>query len=103
MSNPKYASQTYVAPSPDVEVIGEGVLALLRNLHADDIAPFLKQYNLETVEPEKWYPMQLILDIEKAIVEAKINVSETLVAIGVKGMDTVTFVNVNSLAEAIYA
>jgi hypothetical protein len=97
----KYVAETFVAPSPEAEVIGQGFLALVNNLQSEDIKPFLKQYQLEAIEGDKWYPMQLVLDIEKAMVEAKVNATQNLVAIGISLVDTMPFPNVTTLEQAI--
>lgn len=48
---------------PSCEIIGQNVLAFVDNLQSEDIQPFLAKHNLETVEPDKWYPLQAWLDV----------------------------------------
>ncbi len=79
----------YISASPNAEVIGAALLALVKNLHYEETEPLLKRYGLETIEPFTWYPEQKILDLLKEIADGKTNVSENLVAIGMKASETI--------------
>ena len=100
----KYAAQEYVASSPDAEILGAALLALVQNLKADELLPVLKKYGLDKMDPNTWYPQQLILDFYKGMADNTINISENLVAIGIKAVETVPQdPNAKTLEEAILA
>jgi len=79
----------YISISPNAELIGAALLALMKNLRHEEIEPLLKKYDLETVDPHKWYPEQKILNLLKEIEDGQTNVSENLVAIGMKSFETI--------------
>src|SRR5258708_25855368 len=72
-------AQKYVASSGEAEILGVSLIAMLENLRAADIRPILESYGLDEVEPKKWYPQQLILDVHRAIAESKIYAVDNLV------------------------
>jgi hypothetical protein len=82
-----YIAQEYIASSPEAEIIGALMLALVQNLKADELVPMLKTYGLADIDPNKWYPQQLVLDFFKAVAANSVNVSENFVAMGMKSMD----------------
>ena len=85
----RYAAQEYVASSPDAEILGAVLLSFVQNVKADELMPFLKKYGLDEMDPNKWYPQQLILDFYKGMADNTINMSENMVAIGIKSVETV--------------
>jgi hypothetical protein len=80
-----------VAVSPQSEISGHLVLSFTQNLHRDEIKPILRKYNLEPVDPEGWYPQQRLLDVFRDIQDGHTNVSQNLVAIGMKGAETAVY------------
>ena len=86
-----YIPIPFVAPSPDSEVLGQLYLAFIQNLRAEEIQPILKKHGMEDMRGDQWYPVQTILDIYKDIIDGRENVNDELVAIGMKGVDTVPF------------
>lgn len=64
---------------PETEISGEGILSLVQNVRTDEIQPILDRHNLGKLEPAKWYPAQIYLDVLADIrAEFRLN----LVAIG---------------------
>lgn len=61
-----YQSVVYQAPEGS-EVLGVIILPYFDNLASDKINPILKSHNLskEDIDPEGWYPLQLLADISK--------------------------------------
>ena len=93
------AVQKFVA-APGAEVLGTSMLALPQCLKADEIMPLFAHHGISAIDPDKWYPQQIILNVYKDIVEGRSNVSENLVAIGVKSSDTMQFPPTVNSAEA---
>ncbi len=92
----------YVASSPNAELIGGALLALVKNVNHEDIEPLLKKHGLENIQPMQWYPEQPILDLLKAIADGETNVSENMVAIGIKAIETIPFpVEIDTLEKFI--
>ncbi|HEX2621758.1 MAG TPA: hypothetical protein VHL11_16485 [Phototrophicaceae bacterium] len=83
--------QKFKASSPNAETIGQLLLSFFHNLQYKDIEPVLTKYKLDHLEPAEWYPQQLGLDIFKEIAEGGINVSDNLVAIGMKAAEYASF------------
>jgi hypothetical protein len=99
---PPYIATTFVAPSPEAETLGGAALSLTGNVRAEDIKLILQKHGLEAIEADKWYPMQLTLDIMKDIVESRENVLEDLVAVGIKTVETAPVApEVNSIESAL--
>ncbi|MEP7286552.1 MAG: hypothetical protein ABI947_12375 [Chloroflexota bacterium] len=87
----KYVAQPCVASSPEAEVMGTGLLGLIKNLRADDVLPYLQRYGLDSIDADHWYPHQLSLDFQRAIEESHINSTDNLVAIGMAVMEKAPF------------
>jgi len=49
--------------SRNAEVTGNTMLSLLENINHDHIAPILEQHRLTHIYPDKWYPIQVWLDV----------------------------------------
>lgn len=92
----------YVASTPQAEVIGRALLAYDDALEYESFKPILAQYDLLEIDPEKWYPQQLTLDIQKAI-KGTAGGSNALISIGMKIIDTAVFPPMDSLNAAIEA
>jgi hypothetical protein len=100
---PTYIATLFVAPSPEAETLGASGASLIQNVRAEHIQPILKKHGLESIEVDKWYPMQLTLDIIKDIVESRENVLEDLVAVGVKAVETAPLPSeINSIESALF-
>ncbi|MEP7286550.1 MAG: hypothetical protein ABI947_12365 [Chloroflexota bacterium] len=84
----KHVAQKFIASTPDAEVFGGALLGVIENIRADEIRPYLQKYNLESLDANRWYPEQLILDFQRAIVESRVNSTDNLVAMGMKGIDS---------------
>ena len=101
-STTRYVAQPFTASSPQAEMLGASLAALMENLQREDIMPFLEAHHLDKIEPMKWYPQQIVLDFERSIAESKINAIDSLVAIGMKGIDSMPFdPSIKTLEQAI--
>jgi hypothetical protein len=99
---PRYVAQKYVASSPDVKLVGGVLLALQQETGVDDIKPLLQTYDLSEIDPNQWYPQQLLLDFYKAIAEMKFNSKQNLTGIGIQFMSTIPIdPKVKTFKEAI--
>jgi hypothetical protein len=87
----KYVAELYVTPSPDAEIIGQGVMAFSQNIRADEMQALLQKHGLTSIQPDEWYSFQLCLDILKAVAESDSNGTASLVAIGMKIIDVMPF------------
>ena len=93
-----------VVSSPRAETSGRLVLAFTQSLHHDEIKPILRKYQLEPVDPDAWYPQQRLLDVFREIQEGHTNVSQNLVAIGMKGAETAAYPpEIDSIKTALLA
>jgi len=89
------------AASSTGEVLGLSLLALPACLHASQIMPLLERHGFGQIDPNKWYPQQNILMMYKDILEGRSNVSESLVSIGIKSVDTMQFPPEVNTVEAV--
>jgi hypothetical protein len=93
-----------IALSPQSEISGRLVLAFTQNLHRDEIKPILRKYELEPTDADGWYPQQRLLDVFRDIEAGKTNVSQNLVAIGMKGAETAAYPpHIDSIKTAMLA
>ncbi|MEP7289691.1 MAG: hypothetical protein ABI947_28400 [Chloroflexota bacterium] len=91
----------FIASTPNAEVLGESILGYKKCIKHDEIEPILLKYELHDVRAEDWYSHQMILNVLRDIEERKSNVSESLVAVGIKIMELATIPeSVNSI-EAV--
>lgn len=58
-----YVAKPYVAGTPDAEVMGSTMIAFTENLEFDRISQLLEDHNLTTIDPDRWYPHQLWMDV----------------------------------------
>jgi hypothetical protein len=101
-STGKYVGQPYVSPSPDVEVLGQVLFAYTENIRAEEMALILQKYNLTNIQPDQWYPLQLSLDAARALADSASTGTESLVAIGMKLIDTMPFPpDVKTIPQAV--
>lgn len=75
-------SHTYTC-DPGMEVSGQVLGAYLDNVQAHIIEPIFKKHGMTDPDPEKWYPLQPVLDLLKELSEGP-NGRANLTAIGVK-------------------
>ncbi len=47
---------------PDHEILGMNMLDITSAINSENFLPIWEKYGLTQVEPEKWYPVQIILD-----------------------------------------
>lgn len=81
----------YISSSPNAELLGAALLALVQNINAEEIKPLLARHGLDNIDLMQWYSEQKVLDLLKAIEEGTANVTENLVAIGMKAIETIPF------------
>jgi len=93
-----------IAQSSKSEISGNLVLAFTQSIKREEIQPILELYNLEPTDPDAWYPQQDLLNVFRDIQSGKSNVTENLVAIGIKGAETATYPpEINSIETALGA
>jgi hypothetical protein len=73
---------TYVC-EPGMEVSGQVLGAYVDNVQADIVGPIFNKHGMSNPDPDKWYPMQPVLDLLKELSESS-GASTNLIAIGVK-------------------
>jgi DNA-binding NtrC family response regulator len=88
----------YSAFSADAQVLGEIVLAFLRCMNYNNVAPFLMRHGLlgrhgfQTVDPEQWYSQQGWLNVLSDLTEERPDSSSAdLLSIGMKMFETIVF------------
>jgi len=77
----------FVTSTPQSEVLGQLFLMFFTNFVESEVRPLLRKHNLEQIEPEKWYPQQIMFDIFKEIHDKTANFSDNLVAVGMKAVE----------------
>lgn len=80
----------FLSFSPDVEVKGRVIQSASRCINKEDIIPILKKYDLVTVDPETWYPLQLWLNILKDV-STQNNSTYNFVSLGLKLVEDIPF------------
>ncbi|MCB8946030.1 MAG: hypothetical protein H6658_19975 [Ardenticatenaceae bacterium] len=68
---------------PALEISGQTLQAYIDNVQADIIEPIFHKHGMSVPDPEKWYPLQPVLDVLKEIHDNP-DATTNLVAIGVK-------------------
>lgn len=94
--------EKYKASTPDAKVIGAALKAYETSLTYEDFKHILKEYDLTEINPEKWYPQQLTLDVQKRINDSD-GGSQNLVSIGMQIIDNANFPTMESLEQAVEA
>lgn len=92
----------YTASTPNAEVIGTALLAYDNSIEYEEFKSILAEYQLLEIDPARWYPQQLTLDIQRTI-KAQPGSSLTLVSIGMQIINTAVFPTMNSLEDAVNA
>jgi hypothetical protein len=82
--------EKFVAAS-NGEVLGSAMLALPVCIQASEIMPLLERHGFAEIDPGKWYPQQNILSLYRDILEGRSNVTDNLVSIGIKSVETMAF------------
>jgi hypothetical protein len=77
----------YKAFGPDAEVYGAAMLAFVKSINFTEFEAILHEHGLHEIEPERWYPQQVWLDIFSEI-SSQFNSSPNLVSIGMKIAET---------------
>lgn len=67
---------------PQTELMGRTALSLIENIQHHNIAPILKQHGLDTIDPDRWYKMQDVLNVLSDISEGT-NAMSNFVSIGI--------------------
>ena len=69
--------------NPEMEISGQTLQAYMDNVQAETIVPIFKRYGISNPDPEKWYPLQPVLDVLKELSTGD-SATTNLVAIGAK-------------------
>jgi hypothetical protein len=77
----------FVTSTSQSEVLGQLFLIFFTNLVEAEVKPLLKKHNLEQIDPEKWYPQQVMFDIFREIYDNTSNFTDNLVAVGMKAVE----------------
>lgn len=77
----------YKAFGPDAEVYGHAMLAFTESINFQNLKPILEKHNLLSIEPDKWYPQQIWLDVFNDVVASQ-NSTSNLVSVGMKIAET---------------
>lgn len=72
---------------PNVELIGFTARALLENLNAEQIKPFLDAHRITEIDPEQWYKVKNLLAVLNDILRSGASAGN-FVAIGMKAVET---------------
>ncbi len=62
-----YVAKPFVAGTPEAEVIGQTMISFVNNLESSITRPVMEKHGLSEIDPEKWYPHQVWMDILKEI------------------------------------
>lgn len=73
----------YVSPNPESRILGLALNAVLASIKLEEFSDLVEKNGLNHIDPNAWYPTQIVLNMYKAISEQP-NGSENLVSIGVK-------------------
>ncbi len=84
------ANTQFTTLGPDAQVLGQAMDAFIQSINFTNFQAILSQYNLTKIEPQKWYPQQIWLDIFNEI-NASGNSTENLVSIGMKVIETAQY------------
>jgi hypothetical protein len=77
----------YVASSPEAEVVGQMLLAIVESVYSERIMPVLEQHGITDVDPAKWYSWQTVLDFSKTLASDASTAMGNLVSVGMKVSD----------------
>lgn len=91
---------------PETEILGQAILAVTASMNFETYKHLfdagLKKYNFEMpIDPDTWYPLQMLLDIYKSFYDEP-NASSNLVSVGVKVIEASPFPpEVDSIVKAV--
>jgi len=68
---------------PNTEILGVLLFAYIDNVQAEIIEPIFRKHGMSDPDPEKWYPLQPVLDVMKEISTSP-GANTNLIAVGVK-------------------
>lgn len=77
----------YQTFGPDAEVYGQAMLAFVESIRFENFKPILAKHGLSEIDPQKWYPQQLWLDVFNDI-ESDNDSMSNMVSIGMKIAET---------------
>lgn len=84
-----YLAKTFVAHSPQTEVLGQSLMSYIENTEADQLLPLLQKHELDHIDRDKWYSYQDWLTVLQELdAELGSAASYTFVAIGRKAVET---------------
>ncbi len=72
----------YLAFDPNSEMSGLSVQSFVRNILHEDIAEILVRHGLNEIDPQKWYPVQKLLDVFSEVAAEGSNTSQVFVSVG---------------------
>jgi len=72
----------YESFDSQAEMTGRTVLSFVKSIMHEDITGILARHHLDNIEPDGWYPVQMLLDVLSEISEGT-NTSSIFVSIGV--------------------
>ncbi len=80
---------------PGAETIGQNLGAFIDNLQGSETAPIMKKHGLVDIDPNAWYPANMILDALNEMAKVT-NTSANMTAIGMKIGQIVPFFGVEN-------
>jgi len=92
-----------IPQTPEAETIGTNARAILKSINLKNFQHILEKYAITTIEPDKWYPHTLILDVMRDIQDRKMEGMFDLVSIGMQVVDRDTPRMLPTLPETLFA
>ncbi|MBK8021579.1 MAG: hypothetical protein IPK19_09150 [Chloroflexi bacterium] len=80
----------FVASTPNAQVSGDSIQGYLNCIRYDEIKDVLEKHSLTDIQATEWWPHQTMLSVLAEIGQGTVNVSESLVSIGIKVMEMTT-------------
>jgi hypothetical protein len=80
----KYIAQKHIAPSPEAELRGQLLIGLKLSADSEAMVSILEKHGLTNIDPNQWYPMQAMLNVENDIYASNDNISKKLVSLGIQ-------------------
>lgn len=68
---------------PDAEVLGGAINGFIDAVNRDDLMPHLKKLGMTAIQPDKWYPKQMYVDLWNSILAAEHSSAQNLVSVGI--------------------
>lgn len=78
----------YQVYSEDSQVIGHSILSMVECVRADIMKPLLEKCGLETIDPERWYPLQSWLNVFNELEAGGMTKIESFVSVGMTIVET---------------